>query len=77
MLNLSEADTGFRERGGVGCRGYGYFILGHFVAGHITRCMDNILGDKTPVKIARGGQNAGHFMEQGGQNANIIKTFYI
>ena len=50
----SEADTGFRERGGVGCRGYGYFMLGHFVAGHITRCMDNILGDNTPVKIARG-----------------------
>ena len=50
----SEADTGFRERGGVGCHGYGYFILGHFVAGHITRCMDNILGDKTSVKIARG-----------------------
>ena len=61
-----------RKRGG-----YGYFILGHFVAGHITRCMDNILGDKTSVKIASGGQNAGHFMEQGGQNANIIKTFYI
>ena len=51
---FTEADTGFRKRGGVGCRGCGYFILGHFVAGHITRCMDNILGDKTPVKIARG-----------------------
>ena len=34
-------------------------MLGHFVAGHITRCTDKmsankILGDKTPVKIARG-----------------------
>ena len=61
----------------MGRRGYGYFILGHFVAGHIVQCTDNILGDKTPVEIARGRQNAGHFMEQGGQNANIIKTFYI
>ena len=71
----SDADTGFRERGGVGCRGYRYFILGHFVAGHITRCMDNILLDAS--QNCKGGQNAGHFMEQGGQNANIIKTFYI
>ena len=57
---LSEADTGFPERGGVGCRGYGYFILGLSVVGHITRCtdkmsVDKILGDQTPVKIARGG----------------------
>ena len=42
-----------RKRG-RGVSRYGYFILGHFVAGHITRCLDNILGDKTPVKIARG-----------------------
>ena len=27
---------------------------------------DKILGDKIPVKIARGGQNAGHFKGQGG-----------
>ena len=53
-VSSTEADTGFRERGGVGCRGYGYFILGNFVAGHMTRCLDNMLGDKTPVKIARG-----------------------
>ena len=57
---LPEADTGFPERGGVGCRGYGYFILGLSVVGHITRCtdkmsVDKILGDQTPVKIARGG----------------------
>ena len=42
----------------MGCCGYGYFILGHFVAGHIMRCtdkmsVDKILGDKSPVKIAR------------------------
>ena len=47
------------RKGGMGCRGYGYFILGHSVTGHITWCMDKmsvdkILGDKTPVKIARG-----------------------
>ena len=53
-VNMSEADTGFRERGGVGCRRHGYIIPGYFVAGHIARCMDNILGDKTPVEIARG-----------------------
>ena len=60
MYVLTEADTGFSERGGVGCRGYGYFILGLSVVGHITRCtdkmtVDKILGDQTPVKIARGG----------------------
>ena len=60
----AEADTGFPERGGVGCRGYGYFILGLPVVGHITRCtdkmsVDKILGDQTPVKIARGGGGGG------------------
>ena len=44
----------------MGCRRYGYFILGHFVVGHIMWCTDKMsadktLGDKTPVKIARGG----------------------
>ena len=44
----------------MGCRGYGYFILGLSVVGHITRCtdkmsVDKILGDQTPVKITRGG----------------------
>ena len=76
-FSYAEADTGFPERRGVGCRGYGYFILGHFVVGHIARCTNKILGDKTPVEIAMGGQNVGHFMGQGGQNANIINTFYI
>ena len=43
----------------MGCRGYGYFILGLSVVGHITRCtdkmsVDKILGDQTPVKIAGG-----------------------
>ena len=27
-------------------------MLGHFVSGHIMRCMDKMLMDKTPVKIA-------------------------
>ena len=61
---IAEADTGFPERGGVGCRGYGYFILRLSVVGHITRCtdkmsVDKILGDQTPVKIARGGGGGG------------------
>ena len=43
----------------MGCRRYGYFILGHFVMRHITQSTDKmsadkILGDKMPVKIARG-----------------------
>ena len=58
-------------------------ILGLSVVGHIMRCtdktsVDKILGDQTPVKIARGGgQNAVHFMGQGGQNAYLNKTLYI
>ena len=53
------------------------------VVGHITWCtdktsVDKILGDQMPVKIARGGgQNAVHFMGQGGQNAYLNKTLYI
>ena len=50
----AEANTGFSERGAG--RGYGYFILGHFVVGQIMRCTDKtqadkVLVDKTPVKI--------------------------
>ena len=57
--------------------------VGHFVVGHTMRCTDKmstdkILVDKMQVKMqGGGGQNAGHFMGQGGQNANIIKTLYI
>ena len=46
------------RKGGRGLSRVWIFIFGPFVAGHITRCMDKmstdkILGDKTPVKIAR------------------------
>ena len=34
-------------------------------------------GVQTPVKIAGGRQNAGHFIGQEGQNANLIKTLII
>ena len=34
-------------------------------------------GGQNASQNCKGGQNAGHFMEQGGQNANIIKTFCI
>ena len=61
---------------GVGCRGYGYFILGHSVAEPITWCTDKMSGTQRQSKL-QGGQNAGHFMGQGGQNANIIKTLYM
>ena len=47
----------------MGCRGYGYFILGHFVMGHITRCTDKMSADKI-----LGGQNASPNCK-GGQNA--------
>ena len=49
--SISQADTGFSERGCVGCRGCRYFILGYFVVGQIMRCADKIPMDKTPVKI--------------------------
>ena len=32
--------------GGMGRRGYGYFILGHFIVGHIIQCMNKMLTDK-------------------------------
>ena len=77
--HMSEADTGFPERGGRGLSRVWIFILGPFVVGHITRCMDKmstdkILGDKTPVKIARWDKMLG----QGKQNSNLIKkTVYM
>ena len=66
----------------MGCRGYGYFILGLSVVGHITRCtdkmsVDKILGEQTSKLQGGGGQNAVHFMGQGGQNAYLNKTLYI
>ena len=47
----SEADIEFSERGwgGMGCRVYGNFILGHFAAVHIMQCIDKTLMDKMPV----------------------------
>ena len=47
----------FPKGGGMGRRGYGYFILGHFVGGHVMRCtdiklVDKIMLDKKPVKNA-------------------------
>ena len=52
-------------------------MLGHFVMGHITWCTDKmsaekILGGQNANQNCKGGQNAGHFMGQGGQNANLI-----
>ena len=38
------ADTGFPKSRGVGCHGYGYFMLGHFVVGHITQCTVKMFG---------------------------------
>ena len=57
-LLFSEADTEFSKRRGVGCHAYGYFILVHFVAGHIMwymdkRWVDKTLDDKMPDKLAR------------------------
>ena len=61
----------------MGCCGYGYFILGHFVDGHITQSMNKMLADRTPVKIAREDKMLPTFMRQGGQNADLIKTLYV
>ena len=77
---ITEADTGFPERGGVSCRGYRYFILGHFIAGHIMQCMDKmsadkILGDKTPVKIARGDKILAIFWDREGKMPVLTKHF--
>ena len=76
----TEADTGFSERGAVGCRGYGYFILGHFVAGHIMRCMDEmwvdkILRDKTPVKLAREDKKLAILWNSEGKMPIVSKYF--
>ena len=48
-----------------------------FVTRHITRCTDKmsadkILGGQNASQNCKGGQNAGHFKGQGGQNANLI-----
>ena len=80
MIPNTEADTGISKSGGVGCHGYGYFILKLFVAGQ--RYMDKNpsrqnAGGQNTSQNCRGGQNAGHFMGQEGQNANLIKTFII
>ena len=37
----------------MGCCGHEYFMLGHFVMGHIMRCTEEMPVDKMPVKIAR------------------------
>ena len=79
METYSEADTRFPERRGVGCYGYGYFILGYFVEGHVTWCMDKMSADKIQnvSPNCKGEQNAGPFMRQEGQNTKLIKTLYI
>ena len=58
MQRLIEADTGFLKGGGLGCPIYGYFILSHFIAGHIMQCTDKMLAgkmlvDKKAFKIVR------------------------
>ena len=62
MLTLSQVKQrqiqDFPKGGGVGCRGYGYFILGLSVVGHITRCTDKMSVDKS----ARGGGGGGDKM---------------
>ena len=60
--------------------GYGYFILGHFVAGHVTRCTDKmsadkILGDKTPVKIAMGDKMLAILWDREGKMPILSKHF--
>ena len=59
LCTLQRQIQDFPKGGAWVDAGIGSFMLGHFEAGHITRCTDKmwadkILGDKTPVKIARG-----------------------
>ena len=82
LQGISEEDTEFSERGGVGCREYGYFILGHFVAGtyhavHRQNVGSQNTGGQNASRTCKGGQNAGPFMGQGGQNANLFKILYM
>ena len=63
----SEADTGFSERGSVGCPGMNIEYLGNFVAGHIMQYADKMPAykmpvDKIPHQNCKAGQNAGHFI---------------
>ena len=67
-------------KGGVDCRGYGYFILGHFVVGHLMRCTDKmpadkILGDKTPVKLAREHKTMVILWDREGKMPIFLKYF--
>ena len=85
-----QADTGFSEGGGgvVGFRCYGYFILEHFIAGQIMRCMEKTpadkcrwtkqtKSDKTPVTIA-GEDKHWPFCGRGRTNCQSYpNTYYI
>ena len=71
----TEADTGFIKRGGGGWRWYGYFILGHFVAGYIMRCMDKMLADKTPVKNSRESKILAILWDREGKMPILSKDF--
>ena len=88
VTNEQRQIQDFPKGGGVGCRGYGYFILGLSVVGHITRCtdkmsMDKILGDQTPVKIPiiNNGITAekmeGNILESKFICHNVSSTFYF
>ena len=76
-----EADTGFPERGGGGrelsrvwifhaltfcSRIYMYHAMHGQTVGGLSP------GGQNASQNCKGGQNAGHFMGQGGQNANLI-----
>ena len=62
----------FPESGGVGCHGYGYFILGHFIMGHIMWYTDKTLVDKMLED-----KMLAIFWGQGEQSADLIKTLNI
>ena len=65
---MTEADTGFSKKGGgVGCRGYVYFILGHLEAGHAVsgqKAGRQNAGGQYAGQTCKRGQNAGHILGQ-------------
>ena len=44
---------------------------------YMEKCRRQNTGGQNASQNSKGGQNAGHFMGQGGQNANLNKTLYI
>ena len=81
-LTIPRGRYRISRKGGRGLSRVWIFILGPFVAGHITRCMDKmstgkILGDKTPVKIARWDKMLSILWDRESKIPILSKKLYI